>query len=50
MQYNLASNNPFLTIDEISNITCKSVKFIRREVASGRLKSIKKGNKTLINK
>ncbi|MCF0217783.1 MAG: DNA cytosine methyltransferase [Malacoplasma sp.] len=36
------------SINEIALITCKTVKFIRREVAKGSLKSFKKGNKTLI--
>lgn len=50
MQYNLALDDPYLSIDEVSNLANKSVKFIRREVALGKLESIKKGNKTLINK
>ncbi|MBQ8481285.1 MAG: DNA cytosine methyltransferase [Alphaproteobacteria bacterium] len=50
MQYNLALDNPYLSISEIANITNKSIKFIRREVALGKLESTKKGNKTLINK
>ena len=37
-----------LSINEIAKLTNKSVKFVRREVASGNLKSSKKGNKILI--
>jgi len=36
------------SINEIAELTGKTVKFVRREVASGSLKSYKKGNKTLI--
>ncbi len=44
----METNNQF-SINQIAEKTGKTVKFIRREVASGSLKSIKKGNKTLIN-
>ncbi len=50
MQDNLLLDNEFLSITDISNLTNKSVKFIRREVASGKLESIKKGNKILVYK
>ena len=48
MQYSLALENQFLSIDEIAKLVDKSIKFIRREVAAGKLKGIKKNNKILI--
>ncbi|WP_338822306.1 helix-turn-helix domain-containing protein [Mycoplasmopsis felifaucium] len=36
------------SINEVAELTGRTVKFIRREVASGALKSYKKGNKTSI--
>lgn len=38
------------SIDEIAKIVDKTVKFVRREVASGKLKSSKSNNKYIINK
>lgn len=38
-----------LSINEIAEATGKTIKFVRREVASGNLKSFKKGNKVFIN-
>ncbi|MCM1324553.1 MAG: DNA cytosine methyltransferase [Acetobacter sp.] len=50
MQCEFGLERCFFSINEIAELTNKSVKFVRREVASGKLKSIKKGNKTLIEK
>ncbi len=44
------NNSTYLSIKEISELSKKSIKFIRREVAKKSLKSFKKGNKILINK
>ena len=39
-----------LSIDDVAKLINKSIKFVRREVASGELRSTKKGNKTIISK
>ncbi len=41
-------NEKVMSINQIAETTQKSVKFIRREVASGELKSFKKGNRIFV--
>ena len=41
-------NEKIMSINQIAETTLKSIKFIRREVASGELKSFKKGNRIFV--
>ena len=46
----MSENSLYYSINQIANETNKTIKFIRREVASGNLKSCKINNKILIDK